>query len=223
MNQQSSSLSSTELVSKLNEGGWVVCAGRETGNPRSFTQYPVVKASLLEAMLLIETGNRSFVVPSDNIALVYPWDIVIRREYLRREQVKKSEGGGWCEVPFMGTALRLSHLELARKAVEEEQERVREREKAREEEARRQKAEKERREAEELNARREQFVAGINTEFAGKKLVKIEVTDESKLRLQFEDDSTIEIDSEICDCYYGGGSAVVNGTSLQGFNRTEYV
>jgi len=43
--------------------------------------------------------------------------------------------------------------------------------------------------------------------------------DEGKLLLLFEGNSTIEITNEICDCYYAGGSAVVNNISLQGLSQ----
>ncbi len=211
MNRHGKSLSSTELVSKLNEGGWIVSGGHQVREV-SFAKLPVVKASLLGEMLKIETGDRNFEVPSDNIVLTDPWTVEIRHTFMRNQQRKKIEGGGWHEVPAVGIALWVKNPTLEENA-----------RKAREDEAQRQKEEQARREAEALADRRQQFSANINAGFAGKKLIKIEVVDEWKLRLLFEDNSTIEIASEICDCYYAGGSAVVNGISLQGFNRPEYV
>lgn len=204
-------LSPTELVSKLNEGGWIVSGGHKVREV-VFPRLPVVKASLLGETLKIEAGDRSFDVPSDNIALIHPWTIKIRHTFMASQQRKKIEGGGWHKVPAVRIALLVNNPTLEENA-----------RKTRQDEARRQKEESDRREAEALADRQQKFSSSINAEFADKKLIKIEVADKWKLRLLFEDNSTIEIDSEICDCYYAGGSAVVNGISLRSFNPPEYV
>lgn len=204
-----SSLSATELAIKLNEGGWIISDGNRVDGISfpmvASPKLPVVKASLLGETLKIEAGNFSFEVSIDNIVLTDPWTVEIRHTFMRNQQRKKIEGGGWHEVPAVGVELRMSNPALEKSV-----------RKAREEERARQ-------ETEELVVRREQFIASINSRFTGKNLIKIEVVDKWKLRLLFEDNSTIEIASETCDCYYGKGSAVVNDISLQGYRRPEYV
>lgn len=202
------SLSPQELVNKLNEGGWIISGGhlvRETGFPK----FSIIKASLHGETLKIETSERSFEVPNDNIILINRWTAEIRHTFMRNQQRKKIEGGGWHEVPAIGVALRVSNPTLEENA-----------RKARDEEVRREEEEKARRAAEEFAARREQFITSINAGFAGKKLVKIEVVKECELRLLFEDNSMIEIDSDLGDCCgYNCGSAVVNGVSLHSYHR----
>lgn len=210
--RRSKSLSSKELESKLNEGGWIVSGGHQARELGFSPKLPVVKASLLGETLKIETGDRSFEVPSDNIVFFNPWAVEIRNTFMRRQQCKKIDGGGWHEVPTVGIALRVSNPTL--------EETIR---KDCEAQAKRKKEDQEGREAEALANRRQQFSANINAKFAGMKLIKIEVVDEWKLQFLFEDNSTIEIASEVCDCYFAGGSAVVNGIALKGFQRPEYV
>ena len=71
MNRHGETLSSTELVNKLNEGGWIVSGGHQVQGV-SFPKIPVVKASLLGDTLKIEAGDRNFEVPSENIVLTDP-------------------------------------------------------------------------------------------------------------------------------------------------------
>ena len=93
MNRHSVSLSSTELLGKLNDGGWVVSGGRQAREFGFSPKLPVVKASLLGEMLKIEASDRSFEVPSDNIVLADPWTVEIRHTFMRSQQRKKIEGG----------------------------------------------------------------------------------------------------------------------------------
>lgn len=204
-------LSASELVDKLNEGGWFVTGGR---NARDFGFSPklaVIKTALDGETLKVETAERSFEAPAGNIASSDPWAIGILQTFTRQEQRKKIEGGGWREVPFVGAALLVGNptLEVAVK-------------KEREEQAKREKEEKERKAVEELNARRNNFIANLTAGFVGKTLVEVAVTGEYHQGLQFEfdDGSVITIGSDIGDCCgYNCGSAVVNGVSLDTFKR----
>ncbi len=220
MNRHIESLVARELVNNLNEGGWFVTGGHLVHDISS-PKFPVIKASFLGETLKIETSDRSFDVPSDNIVFINEWTASIRHAFQVKQQRKKIEGGGWREVPAEGTALYVQNPtfeENARKSAQS----------ARDEKERRQKKEKADREAEALADRRRQFSANIHDEFVGKKLDKIEVVkvveeDGFKLRLLFKDSSAIEITSKVCECYYYGGAAVVNGISLRNFDRPEVV
>ena len=207
---QGSLLPAEEFVEKLNAGGWITWGGHEVRHDSQ--QEPVTKASLVKGTVRIEVSGRSFELPSNNIRIVDPWRIDIHSVYVRTQQRKKIEGGGWHEVPVVGLALRLQNPtleEVTRKAWEEE--------------ARREKEEEKRQEAEACDARRQAFVSELAGSFVGKELSEVEVIEGSKLQLRFNDGSVVVVASEICYCYYGGGSAVVNNTSLRGFTEPEYV
>lgn len=225
-------LSAWKLVEKLNEGGWVVSGGRRVRGI-SAPNFPVIKAHLLgnEATktVMIETNEGTVELPGDRIAMVNPYTAVIRHTFMRKEQRSKIEGGGWREVPAVGVALEIQHVATA-----EEQRKIRAEEQRRQDEInaeaeRRQREESEReeekrrqREAEALVTRRQEFVNNLNAKFAGKRPLKIEVFEGTKLRILFEGDSTIEIGSDISDCCgYNWGSAVVNGVSLRDFRECE--
>lgn len=201
------SLSSTELVSKLNEGGWVVSGGHQARELGFSPKLPVVKASLLGETLKIEAGDRSFEVPSDNIYLFNPWTVEIRCMYMRRQQRKRDEGGGWHEVPVVGVTLRVSNPAL--------EETIR---KDREARAQHEEEERKRRVAEAREGARQQFVAKLTSEFAGRTLTKIDVIGED-LYLEFEDGSrlSVQLEGEAFNAWIN-----VNDISLRDFNRSSW-
>ncbi|QQG46102.1 MAG: hypothetical protein HYY55_04030 [Candidatus Niyogibacteria bacterium] len=205
MNRHSTSLSPIELVNKLNEGGWVVSGGHQV-RELGFSPNPqVVGASLFGELVKIESGDRSFEVPSDNIALTDPWTVEIRHTFMRKQQRKKIEGGGWREVPAVGIALYVSNPTL--------KETIRRDYEAR---AQREKEERERRRAEAHEAARQQFVAKLTSEFVGKKLTEIDVVGEN-LHIKFEDGSELSAKLDGGDCYDAWIN--VNNISLRDFER----
>lgn len=208
MNRHSTSLSSTELVSKLNEGGWVVSGGHQARGLGFSPKLPVVNASLLGETLKIETGDRSFEVPSNNIGLTDPWTVEIRHTFMRNQQRKKIEGGGWHEVPAVGVALRVSNPTLKETICKD-----------REARAQREKEERERCEAEAHEAARQQFVAKLTSEFVGKKLAKIDVIGED-LHIEFEDSSKLSAQLDGGDTYNAWIN--VNDISLRYFKRPSW-
>lgn len=205
MNRHSTSLSSTELVNKLNEGGWVVSGGHQARELGFSPKLPVVKASLLGETLKIEGENRSFEVPSNDIALTDPWTVEIRHTFMRSQQRKKIEGGGWHEVPAVGVALQVSNPTFEKTI-----------RKDREARAQREKEEQERQEAKAHEAARQQFVAKLTSEFVGKKLIKIDVIGED-LHIEFEDGSKLSAQLDGGDTYDAWIN--VNNISLRDFER----
>lgn len=207
MNRHGRMLSSTELVNKLNEGGWIISGGYQVREVR-FAKFPVVKASLLGETLKIETRDRSFEVPSNNIVLIDPWIVEIRNTFMRNQQRKKIEGGGWHEVPTVGIALRMSNPTLEETIRKDCEARVQ-----------RERQERERREAEAHEVARQQFVAKLTSEFVGKKIAKIEVIGEN-LYIEFEDGSRLSVQLDGGDTYDAWVS--VNNISLYDFKRRSW-
>ncbi|OGH69587.1 MAG: hypothetical protein A2754_00305 [Candidatus Magasanikbacteria bacterium RIFCSPHIGHO2_01_FULL_47_8] len=202
MKQHGKSLSPTDLVNKLNEGGWSI-SGRHLMRGVSFSKLPVVKALLLGETLKIEVGDSNFDIPSDNIVLVSPWTIEIRETFMRRQQRKKSDGGGWHEVPTVGVTFRVMNLRMAETIQKQNEERVL-----------RENREREDLKAKAYEAARQQFVAKLTSEFVGKKLTKIDVIDEN-LHIGFEDGSEMFFSLGGGDTY--DAYIVVNGTILGSF------
>lgn len=211
MSQHSISLSLTELVSKLNEGGWIVSGGRQTRELGFQLKLPVIKALLLEKTLKIETRNRSFEVPNDNIFIIDSWIVEVRHTFMLNQQRKKIEGGGWREVPTVGVALRMSNPEIERL--------YREAEKAKERRAceARQQANRRRRTTE-----IQQFLASISEQFVGEKINAFQFLDWNEevgpaLIVMFEGGKTMSFKFEMNDCEGGCccATAEVNGTSLR--------
>lgn len=159
-------LLATELVDKLDEGGWVVSGGHQARELGFWPKLPVVKASFLGERLMIKTENQDFEVPSDNIVLSDRWTIEIRHTFMVNQQRKKIEGGGWHEVPAVRAALRLSNPT----ALENDARQAREQAQREEEESKRCAAEK-------YEAARQEFVTKLTSEFVGKKLEAIGVRD----------------------------------------------
>ncbi len=204
--KRSKSLSATDLVNKLNEGGWVVSGGHQTRELGFSPKLPVVKASLLGETLKIETGDRNFEVPSNNIGLTDPWIVEIHHTFMRNQMRKKIEGGGWHEVPTVGVALQLSNPAL--------EETIR---KKLDEQARRMTEELKRKKAEAREAARQQFVAKLTSEFVGKKLTKIDVGG-GDLHLEFEGGAKLSVELDGGDCYDAWIN--VNNICLDTFRRT---
>lgn len=225
-------MSAEELVNLINgKSGWIVTGGHkvndirlpvaiemEVEEPTFYLPFkkkvavyglPVTKASLVGGILKIETSDRSFDLPSDNI-VHDPWyarrAVEIRHTYLHRQQRKKIEGGGWHEVPAVGVTLTL------RNPVMEEVEK-----KAREEQYRREEEERERREAEAYEAARQQFVTKLASEFVGKKITKIDV--DENLHIEFEDGSKLSAVLDGDNTYDAWIN--VNNTSLRTFKKED--
>ena len=208
MYQQEIPLSATELVNKLNESGWIVSGGHQARELGFSPKLPVVRASLLGETLKIESDDRSFEVPSNNIALTDPWTVEIRHTFMRSQQRKKIEGGGWHEVPAVRVSLRVSNPTL--------EETIRQ---DREAQAQREKEGRKCSEAEVREAARQQFVAKLTSEFVGKKLTKIDVIDEG-LHIEFEDGSKLSMQLDGGDPYDAWIN--VNNISLRSFKRPSW-
>jgi len=208
MNQHSIPLSSAELISKLNEGGWFVSGGHYVRELGFLTRFPVVEASLLGEILNIECDDVSFQVPSDNIVLTNPWVVEIRHTFMLNQQRKKIDGGGWHEVPAVRAVLRLLNPVL--------EETIR---KDREARDKHEKEEQKRREMDAYEAARQQFVAKLTGEFVGKKVTEIDVSD-GGLCVGFEDGSELSIELDGGDIY--DAWITVNDVSLDNFEKSIY-
>lgn len=209
MNCHGTSLSPTELVNKLNDGGWIVSGGHQVRELGFSPKLPVVRASLLGETLKIETGDRNFEVPSDNIVLINPWTAEINHTFMRRQQRKKIEGGGWHEVPAVRVVLRVTNPEIEkswREAQEAEAKCAREK---------RQEANRQRRTTE-----MKQFLASIKR-FVGEKITDFQLLDWDEggpaLIVKFESGNTMRFEFDMNDCEggYCCATAKVNGTSLR--------
>lgn len=183
-------LSGEELVALLNGGGWEVVGGREMRDEGGFMpHYAVVNASVTGGRLSIATVVSTFQFSDFDIAVVEEWLVEVRCSFMRRQQRKKIEGGGFVEVPAVGVALR-----LANPAIEEAAKKEREATARKNEEERRQ------REAAEREANEWAFAERLTKEYGGKKLVYVSVFCET-ITLQFDDGSELVISQEGGDLY----------------------
>lgn len=159
--------------------------------------------------------------PTGHIFRTEPWQIEVREVAIRREQVKKAEGGGWREVPYSRTVLRLEHVALREEAETRELElRERAEEAATAEQARRLAAE-----IEENGRRQAAFHDRINERCAGKVVLdaQIDLGNEGResdpvVRLRFTDGTSLDIafDMRGCEGGYCCATVTVDGQPLHG-------
>lgn len=227
-------LSPEELVDKLNEGGWFVTGGRKFKELPAGPILLVRSASFFGGAIGIQTvdenhrvlfgngGKHLFEVVSDDIALVNSCTIKIRNMATQKLQRKKVDGGGWYEVPVVGLTLLLSHeatkADIQRKKEEDcrrwdEERKLRDAKEAEEEK------ERERQRVIAVKEWGALFLARLEADFSGKKLVKFEGFEGAYpgVRLIFEDGSQMEITTNDWIWRLGRGSACVHGYSLQDF------
>lgn len=184
----------------LSRGGHYV---RDLG----FTRLPVVDASDAGELVKISVADRTFEVQSNNIILTDPWVIELRHTFMRRQQRKKIEGGGWHEVPTRGVALQLTNPALEESV-----------KKARADEKQRQKEEQDRRDAEAREAAKQQFLSQLTGEFVGKKLTKINAG-VGELQLEFEGGARMSVVLHGDDLYNAG--VAVNRVDLGSFETID--
>ena len=207
-------LSGEELVALVSGGGWEVVGGRAI--PRKENGYfppasPVVQALLLGGALRVATGVGTFDLSSDNIVVVEDWMIEVRCTFMRRQQRKKVDGGGFVDVPTVGVALRLSNPKLEKAA-----------KMAREVEAQRNKKVRQRSEKRRYVKKSDKFEAELAEKYVGKKLVGIELY-YGGLRLRFENgpELTIELNDDALSGYHMDEVwNDVNGISLDTFKAS---
>src|SRR3989339_1052835 len=200
-------ISGEELVALLNGGGWEAVGGREMRNEGGFLpNEQVVKASVVAEKLSVTTDVRTFDLPSDNIVVVEEWLVEVRCSFMRRQQRKKVDGGGFVEVPAVGVALQLSNPELEKAAKA-----VRDAEAKKKEEERRQREEKA------YAEKCAKFQEELAKKFVGRKLVSIEV--QGGLLLRFEDGEKLFVELDGGDTY--DAWIDVNGISLNTLEPAE--
>ncbi len=192
-----------ELVAKLNSGGWFVTGGHNVGP--IFPKLPVIRAFLEGDTLKVETADRNFEAPANNIAFC-AWEAEVRHTYIDRQLKKKIEGGGFREVTRVGCALRLVNPTIEEAA-----------RKARYEANRRRMEEELRKVDEELEVKKQAFVAKLTSEFVGKVPTAFNV-DGGDLTITFEGGSTLSI------ALHGGDTwdawIAVNEVSLEDFKSS---
>ncbi|TSC89884.1 MAG: hypothetical protein G01um10143_374 [Parcubacteria group bacterium Gr01-1014_3] len=194
-------LSAEKLIEKLNEGGWIVSGGHRVRGA-SFPNFPVIKAHLLgdEPKLMIETHKGNFEVPSDRIAIINPYTAVIRHTFMRKEQRKKIDGGGWREVPAVGVALEVSYPKIRKdfQKAQEENARLQDRR------SQRAKVTAETRRANKLKKSRQEFAAKLCSKFGGKTIapdgidliengvegIELKFTDGTKISIELDGGDT---------------------------------
>lgn len=187
-NLHGTSLSPTELASKLNEVGWFVSGGRALN---LVYLVAVTNVRVLGRTLEIECGDQTFEVPTDMIFLTSPSAIDVWETFMEKRQHKKIEGGGSYEVPGVRKLLWLSNPpleEIARRDREAQADRDRQ-----EREARR--AEYEEVTQRRIETARLEFITELKHKFIGKKLTKIEVGADW-INLEFEDGSKLSVTLE---------------------------
>lgn len=187
-------MTAEELVQLLNGGGWWVRGRRETcpelkGCFFVVPLHSVVNASVVGEKLLVTTEVRTFELPSDKIFVVKAGVIEVRCEYMRRQQRKKVDGGGFVEVPTIGVALRLNNpaMEEAAKKVQAAEERKK-------------KEERLRREEEERHANQQAFGEKLTKDYLGRKVVRVSVASNT-ITVEFEDGSDLFVSLAGGDIY----------------------
>jgi len=213
MNKHHVELTPDQLLEKFNDGGWILAGGRkmrEAGLKWPSPSLPLVEMLLVDETLTVKAIDHSFEfeVTGNDIILTKPWNIEIRQVYMRRQQRKKVDGGGWHEVPAMGVALRFYNPTL-REAIEKEQQEL----------AQREKAEREHLQAVSIETARQEFVTKLTQDHVGKRLTEINVDSDGCLYLKFEDGSDISIELDGGDLYDVWIN--VNGISLDTFKPSE--
>ncbi len=214
-------LTPAQLVEKLNAGGWF------RFHPLSFSTcgcrgsfWPTEKAELVDDVLTI--GNITVKQPS--MVWLQQDQILVKEPYIRREQKKKVDGGGWREIPSIRIVLRLvneNFVHLARKesAFRKEQERQKNAERERMEVVRKVAEAKKKEEEEQARlARGVQFLNALNEHYQGKKLA-IESpiqTEEQTLVLKFEDGDILRVVLFDASDYYPS-HLIVNEISTESF------
>lgn len=217
-------LTLAQLVYKLEAGGWFrfnPTAYSSLGCRGSFQ--PVKRVELVGDILTVD----NIIVNSPSVFWSQPNQILIKEPYIRREQKKKIDGGGWREIPSTRVALRLVNDEFVRLAKEasahrKEQERQRAEVRERREVARKV-AEAKQKEEDEENclARGIQFLATLNEKYRGKRLVADQPIklEGQTLVLQFENGETLKVDlfDSGEDWYYNPSHLIVNDISTKSF------
>lgn len=212
-------LTPAQLVYKLEAGGrfWF----RPTDFDSRFE--PVKKVEFDGNVLVVD----NITIKQPTVFLVQSGQVVVKESFIRREQKKKIDGGGWREIPSTRVALRLVNDEFVRLAKEasarrKEQERQQSEERERREVARKV-AEAKQEEEDEKNrlARGIQFLATLNEKYRGKQLVADQPIklEGQVLVLQFEDGETLKVDlfDSGEDWYYQSSHLIVNDISTKSF------
>lgn len=131
---------------------------------------------------------------------------------LVRQQVPKSEGGGWREVPAWQVALVLENSTLKAELEKDAESRMK---------VERQISERRARvEAENLEQRRQTIISDLLAKFGGKKLVGIDARTEG-LILTFEDGVVMNIDITVGGFEFEGWMEV-DGISIDTFEKPRY-
>lgn len=179
-------LSPDELTAKLHEGGWFIYGGRDVvkidGN---YTRYSIDKVCIEKVYfdekavctLELYAGAYKLATEFENIALVNPHTIEIRRPYIRRDVIKKSLGGGYKDVPYLGKAVVLQHKALAYKAINDN-ELLKEKNQKRDKEI--------------IEANQKKFLDALNAALVGKTNARVELVNES-IQIQFDDGSNVTL------------------------------
>ena len=176
------SMTLTELVEKLNQGGWHIARGRVTRDLLLHVSLPkrivvtansVISSAENSKYLVVKIVNgEEFLTPADRIVCHKPWSIAIHVNYPTQTQVK---GGGWADTTQVMTALhfRNNELEIADKVFKKESVR------AIREELSRQAAERELRIIEEREAMREKCLIHLRNRTRCQTIEDIDITEES--------------------------------------------
>jgi hypothetical protein len=163
-------LNPSTLSEIIGQGGWIVTDGRCVENIM-FPHLPVTQHRISGGKLLVETTDRGFELPVDNVTLTNPWTIEVSAFHMVRVEKKKIHGGGWQEVPKLHVALRLENPAI------KEAEGRRRKEEAAERQMQRQEA---------LAAERHKLAERLMSEFGNKKLVGLKI-EPFGATLKFED------------------------------------
>lgn len=209
-------LTPAQLVYKLKASGWF--------RPGVFDNFEPVKHVEFDGNVLV-VDNITIKQPS--AFLVQSGQVVVKEPYVRREQKKKIDGGGWREIPSTRVVLRLvdeEFVRLSREATARRKEQDRQdREKRERQEAAREVVEAKQKEEDENNrlARGIQFLATLNEKYRGKQLVADQPIklEGQVLVLQFEDGDTLKIDlfDSGEDWFYCSSHLIVNDIGTESF------
>lgn len=219
-------LTPAQFIEKINAGGWFRFnpTAYSTLGCRGYFQ-PVKKVKFVGDVLTVD--NITVNSPSVFWSQSQPNQILIKEPYIRQEQKKKVDGGGWREIPSTRVALRLVDDEFVRLAKEASARRKEQKRQQAEERERRETARKvakaKQKEEDEKNrlVRGVQFLATLNEKYRGKRLVADQPIklEGQTLVLQFENGETIKIDlfDSGEDWYYNSSHLIVNDISTESF------